>query len=49
MESELARQAVDGGHATTGDLQAFADAFRRWTDASDGWFIVPHGEVLARR
>jgi SAM-dependent methyltransferase len=48
VESELARQAVDGGHATTEDLQAFADALRRWTDAPDGWFIVPHGEVLAR-
>jgi ubiquinone/menaquinone biosynthesis C-methylase UbiE len=48
VESDLARQLVDGGHATPEDLQAFATAFRRWADALDGWFIVPHGEVLAR-
>lgn len=46
VESELARQAVDGGHATTADLQAFAEAFRRWIDAPDGWFAVLHGEAL---
>ncbi len=48
VESDLARQLVDGGHATTADLDGFAAAFRRWADAPDGWFIVPHGEVLAR-
>lgn len=47
-ESELARQAVDGGHATAGELADFARAFRRWADAPDGWFAVLHGEVLAR-
>jgi ubiquinone/menaquinone biosynthesis C-methylase UbiE len=47
-ESDLARQAVDRGMATTPDLQAFADAFQRWAAAPDGWFAVLHGEVLAR-
>lgn len=47
-ESDLARQAVDRGMATTSDLQAFADAFHRWAAAPDGWFAVLHGEVLAR-
>jgi len=46
--SDLARQAVDGGFATTADLESFASAFRRWADADDGWFAVLHGEVLAR-
>ena len=49
VESDLARQLVDGGIATTAELEGFAAAFRRWADAPDGWFIVPHGEVLARR
>ena len=48
VESDLARQLVDGGHATTADLDDFAAAFRRWAASPDGWFIVPHGEVLAR-
>ena len=29
-------------------LQAIADAWREWAAAEDGWFLVPHGEVLAR-
>ena len=48
LESDLARQAVERGFVVTADLQAFADAFRRWAEASDGWFAVLHGEVLAR-
>lgn len=49
LASDLARQLVDGGLASTADLDGFAAAFRRWAAAPDGWFIVPHGEVLARR
>lgn len=47
VESELARQLLDRGLADADDLRAFASAFRRWAEAPDGWFIVPHGEVLA--
>ena len=47
-QSDLARQAVDGGFATAADLARFAAAFRRWAAAPDGWFAVLHGEVLAR-
>ena len=48
VESELARQLVDRGFATTDDLAAFATAFQRWAAAPDGWFAVLHAEVLAR-
>ena len=48
VQSDLARQAVELGAATTEDLVAFAAAFRRWAAAPDGWFAVLHGEVLAR-
>lgn len=47
-ESDLARQLVDRGVATTADLEAFAAAFLRWAEAPDGWFAVVHGEVIAR-
>lgn len=47
-ESDLARQAVERGMATSLDLDGYADAFRRWAASPDGWFVVLHGEVLAR-
>lgn len=47
--SAVARQAVDGGHATEADLEAITEGWRAWAAADDGWFLVPHGEVLCRR
>ncbi len=47
--SAFAQQAVDAGLSDAGELRALAAAWRRWADAPDGCFIVPHGEVLARR
>ncbi|CAD5138226.1 class I SAM-dependent methyltransferase [Microbacterium sp. NRRL B-14842] len=48
LESALARQLVDQGMATRADLQEISDAWKRWADDGDGWFLVPHGEILAR-
>lgn len=48
LESALARQLVDTDMAGPGDLRAISEAWRRWADADDGWFLVPHGEILAR-
>lgn len=48
LESALARQLIDQGLATRAELQAISDAWRRWADAEDGWFLVPHGEILCR-
>ncbi|MEU8706416.1 methyltransferase domain-containing protein [Streptomyces sp. NPDC048565] len=46
--SVYAELAVDGGHASAGELTAIADAWRAWGDEPDAWFMVPHGEVLCR-
>ncbi len=42
----LARQLVDQGRATEGELAAVAAAWRAWAADPDGWFSVLHGEVL---
>jgi len=47
VDSDLARQAVDRGLATTAELSALADGWRRWAAHDDGWFSVLHGELLA--
>lgn len=48
LDSALARQLTDSGLATDADLARISDAWRRWADAGDGWFLVPHGEILCR-
>ncbi|AXL11369.1 class I SAM-dependent methyltransferase [Microbacterium foliorum] len=48
LESALARQLVDGGMATGADLRAISEAWTRWADDGDGWYLVPHGEIIAR-
>ncbi|WP_431806757.1 methyltransferase domain-containing protein [Microbacterium paraoxydans] len=48
LESALARQLVDDGLATPGDLHGISEAWKRWAGDGDGWFLVPHGEILAR-
>jgi hypothetical protein len=46
--SVYAKLAVDGGHATTAQLNDIAAAWHTWGEQEDAWFMVPHGEVLCR-
>jgi SAM-dependent methyltransferase len=46
-QSDLARQAVDYGLATTADLADMAEGFRHWAEVDDATFIVVSGEILA--
>ncbi|WP_116950424.1 methyltransferase domain-containing protein [Jiangella endophytica] len=46
--SAFADQAVGRGLATTSDLDRLATAWREWAGHADGWFVVPHGEIIAR-
>ncbi|MDN3293922.1 methyltransferase domain-containing protein [Streptomyces ficellus] len=46
--SVYAELAVDGGHATAEQLAAIAGGWREWARRDDGWFMVPHGEMLCR-
>jgi ubiquinone/menaquinone biosynthesis C-methylase UbiE len=49
QHSAFATHAVDGGHASADDLAELAAAWRDWATHDDAWFVVIHGEVLARR
>jgi ubiquinone/menaquinone biosynthesis C-methylase UbiE len=48
VASGIADQAVEYGLSTRDELAEMADAWRRLGAAPDGWFLVPHGELLAR-
>ena len=48
LESDLARQLVDDGHATTADLRRISSGWRAWAEFEDGWLSVLHGEILCR-
>jgi SAM-dependent methyltransferase len=47
-ESDLARQLTASGAATRADLDRIAAGWREWAEADDGWFAIPHGEILCR-
>jgi SAM-dependent methyltransferase len=47
-ESPFGDRAVEHGLATRSDLSRLADAWLRWAARDDGWFLIPHGEILAQ-
>jgi SAM-dependent methyltransferase len=46
VSSRLADLAVTNGRATREELQEISDAWRTWAAHPDGWFAIPHGEIL---
>jgi len=48
VASDLAVQLRASRATDDAELESIASAFREWATADDGWWIVPHGEVLAR-
>ena len=44
----LGERAVELGLASRDELEDIAAAWRAWAGHDDGWFLVPHGEVLCR-
>jgi SAM-dependent methyltransferase len=47
-ESSFAAHAIESGAADLTDLRAIAEAWRGWAKNRDGWFGMPHGEIIAR-
>ncbi|GII80516.1 hypothetical protein Sru01_54980 [Sphaerisporangium rufum] len=48
LDSAIAGHAVSAGLATRGDLERMSDGWRAWGAAEDGWFAIPHGEIICR-
>ncbi|MGW6733865.1 class I SAM-dependent methyltransferase [Streptomyces sp. NPDC055013] len=49
LASAYAGRATEGGHASAEQLRAVSEAWREWGRHDDGWFSVPHGEILCRK
>jgi SAM-dependent methyltransferase len=47
-ESAFASHAIEAGVADLADLQRMAVSWREWVRDPNGWFGMPHGEILAR-
>jgi ubiquinone/menaquinone biosynthesis C-methylase UbiE len=47
-QSNFADQAVGHGLASRSDVERLAKAWRRWASSEEGWFLVPHGEIICR-
>ncbi len=47
-ESPFGERAVEHGLATRSDLNRLAAAWLRWAASEDGWFLIPHGEILCQ-
>ncbi len=48
-KSALADQAMAYGMANAAGLARIASGWRRWGASGDGWFLMPNGEVIARK
>ena len=49
LSSSLGEQAVEYGLSSRDELEAIAAAWRQWLHHDDGFFVVVHAELIARR
>lgn len=46
LTSAITDQAIEGGHSDLAELQDISAAWREWAAHDDGWFLIPHGEIV---
>jgi hypothetical protein len=46
-ESDFGRHALDAGIADAAALRDIAAAWLEWSTSADGWYSMPHGEIIA--
>ena len=49
VDSQFATHAIESGAADRETLERIAEGWREWAAAEDGWLLMPHAEILARR
>ena len=47
QKSTFSEEVLRLGLADQEKLEGLSDAFRHWANQPDGFFLVPHGEILA--
>ena len=47
VDSAFGPQAIERGIATAEELQEISRAWIEWAEASDGWLLMPHAELIA--
>ncbi|WP_022888062.1 methyltransferase domain-containing protein [Agromyces italicus] len=47
-ESKFAAHAIESGHSNPAELRAISQAWLDWAADDDAWFLMPHGEIIAR-
>jgi hypothetical protein len=45
-KSSFGERALGFGLASQQELERMANAWLRWSESGDGWFLIPHGEIL---
>lgn len=48
LDSAIARQLIEHGHATRADLERISAGWKRWAADPDAWFSLLHGELIVR-
>jgi SAM-dependent methyltransferase len=48
LHSQFAKDALAGGFATEEDLQRMSESWLEFVAETNGWYAMPHGEILAR-
>ncbi|MDR6322832.1 class I SAM-dependent methyltransferase [Actinoplanes couchii] len=48
LKSDMSDKALKSGAATQEDLEKISAGWQEWAEARDGWFTVPHGEIICR-
>lgn len=48
IHTGVGRMAVERGLAEPSELDGISTAWREWAAHPDGWFLIPHGEILCR-
>ena len=48
VRSTFAAHAIESGHSSRAELERISAAWRAWTADPDAWFLMPHGEIIAR-